>query len=158
MSGNKPAIAATDVDSFTGSTYPDPFATTVAPRSKHKLSDHFGLSRYGVNLVHLPPGCLSSQRHWHSQQDEFIYVLEGEVVLVTDAGEQVLGPGMVAGFPAGVEDGHQLINKSDQPAAYLEVGDRTPGDDVDYPDIDLLLRRDADDNAVFIHKDGTPYD
>ena len=139
----------------TGSSYPEPFNGQVGARRKRALGDALGLTNYGVNLVELPPGALSSMRHWHSRQEEFVYVLEGELVLITDAGEQVLGAGMAAGYPAGSGDGHQMINRSDAPARYLEVGDRTPGDAVTYTDIDLALAdNDTDD---FTHKDGTPY-
>ncbi len=148
-------IDPSNVDVKTGSSYPEPFRSQVGARRKRALGDALGLTNYGVNLVELPPGALSSMRHWHSRQEEFVYVLEGELVLITDAGEQVLGAGMAAGYPAGSGDGHQMINRSDAPARYLEVGDRTPGDAVTYPDIDLALAdNDTDD---FTHKDGTPY-
>lgn len=136
--------------------YPDPFRAAVEQREKRKLGDAVGMTNFGVNLVRLPPGAASSQRHWHSKQDEFVYVLEGELVLLTDAGEQVLSAGMCAGFPAGSGDGHQLLNRSDRDARYLEIGDRTPGDEVDYPDIDLLVRW-IDGVERYVHKDGTPY-
>jgi len=105
----------------------------------------------------LPPGQASAQRHWHTREDEFVYVLEGELVLVTDAGEQMLYPGMIAGFPAGVENGHHLINRSDSAAVYLEVGTRDAMDECDYPDIDMLVRI-VDGRDRFVHKDGTPYE
>ena len=145
-------IDPSSVDVKTGSSYPEPFRSQVGARRKRALGDALGLTNYGVNLVELPPGALSSMRHWHSRQEEFVYVLEGELVLITDAGEQVLGAGMAAGYPAGSGDGHQMINRSDAPARYLEVGDRTPGDAVTYTDIDLALAdNDTDD---FTHKDG----
>ena len=100
----------------------------------------------------LPPGTASSQRHWHSHQDEFVYIVEGEATLVTDGGEQTLGPGMVAGFPAGRADGHHLVNRTGADVVYLEVGDRPPVDDVDYPDIDMLIR-----GGRLVRRDGTPY-
>ena len=140
----------------TGSAYPSPFAAACANRQKRALGNPFGLSHFGVNLVRLSPGTASSQRHWHSREDEFVYVLEGEAVLVTNAGEQVMTPGMCAGFPAGVADGHQLVNRSDRDVVYLEVGDRVPGDEVDYSDIDMLLRM-VDGERRFVRKDGTPY-
>jgi uncharacterized cupin superfamily protein len=115
-----------------------------------------GLRNFGVNLVRLPPGAPSTQRHWHTRQDKFVYVLEGEAVLITEGGEQVLTAGMAAGFPAGVADGHVLVNRSDRDAVYLEIGDRTPGDEVDYPDIDLAVRW-IDGEERFVHKDGMPY-
>jgi uncharacterized cupin superfamily protein len=140
-----------------GSGYPAPFAGPVKEREKRALGDVFGLSHFGVNLVRLPPGSASSQRHWHSAEDEFVYILEGEVELVTDAGAQRLTAGMVAGFPAGRADGHQLVNRSDRDVVYLEVGDRQAGDEIDYPDIDLrLLQRNGRD--FWAHKDGTPWE
>lgn len=140
----------------TGSGYPQPFKAAVAERQKRALGDALGLSHFGVNLVRLPPGTASSQRHWHSAEDEFVYILEGEVELVTDAGSERLTKGMVAGFPAGRPDGHHLVNRSAHDVVYLEVGDRQAGDEVDYPDIDLrLLHRNGKD--FFAHKDGTPW-
>ncbi len=151
-----PALDPDKVRPRIGSSYPEPFAEAVAKREKLALGDAVGLKNFGVNLVLLPPGTLSSQRHWHSRQDEFVYVLDGEITLVTESGEQILGPGMAAGFPAGVRDGHHLINRSQSDAHYLEVGDCGDGDEVDYPDIDML-RRNLDGKDRFIHKDGTPY-
>jgi uncharacterized cupin superfamily protein len=139
-----------------GSSYPEPFAADCAAREKRALGNAFGLSNFGVNLVRLPPGAASAQRHWHSREDEFVYVLEGELVLVTDAGEKTLAAGMVAGFAANVADGHQLVNQSSQDAVYLEIGDRREGDEVDYPDIDMLVRS-VDGARRFVRKDGTPY-
>jgi uncharacterized cupin superfamily protein len=145
------------VEAVEGSTYPEPFASQVGARRKRALGDAAGLRNFGVNLVELPPGAVSSMRHWHEKQDEFVYVLDGELVLVTDRGEVVLGPGMAAGFPAGAADGHQLVNRSDGLAVYLEVGDRLPGDGVTYSDIDMLLPFRSDGKAIFIRKDGEPY-
>lgn len=108
-------------------------------------------------MVHLAPGQMSAQRHWHTREDEFTMMLEGEAVLVTDAGEQVVRPGMVMGFPAGAENGHHLVNRSDSVAVYLEVGTRDAMDECDYPDIDMLVRI-VDGRDRFVHKDGTPYD
>ena len=154
-----PALDPRAVPARAGSSYPEPFAGQVAARSKRALGDALGLRNFGVNLVEIPPRGLSSMRHWHSRQDEFVFVLEGELTLVTEIGEQVLGPGMAAGFPAGAADGHHLINRTDKPAVYLEVGDRAPGDDVDYPDIDMALPHSPGDHRPhrFTHKDGTPY-
>ncbi|MFZ5789879.1 MAG: cupin domain-containing protein [Pseudomonadota bacterium] len=147
-----PAMVAPD----TGTSYPAPFRALVAGRARRRLGNALGLKNFGVNLTKLPPGCASSQRHWHTRQDEFVYVLEGEVVLVTDAGEQVLTAGMAAGFPAGKPDGHHLVNRSGRDALVLEVGDRTPGDEGNYPDIDMMWRI-VDGEERYLHKDGTPY-
>ncbi len=153
---NKPlGFDPLDVPSRTGSSYPAQYKAVCDEREKRKLGDAAGLRNYGVNLVHLAPGAGSAHRHWHTKQDEFIYVLEGELVLISDAGEQVLTAGMAAGFPAGVADGHQLVNRSSGPARYLEIGDRTAGDEVDYPDIDMALRI-VDGALRFVTKDGTP--
>ena len=137
-----------------GSGYPAPFHERVAGRIKQALGDVGGLAQFGVNLVHLPPGGWSSQRHWHSAEDEFITVLSGEVVLVTDASEETLRAGDCATFPKGVANGHHLINKSAGTAVYLEVGTRSEEDFCSYPDIDLQI-----DSKIgrFAHKDGTLY-
>jgi uncharacterized cupin superfamily protein len=137
-----------------GTGYPEPFAAVCAQRQRWKLGDAAGLTQFGINLLRLPPGQWSSQRHWHHGEDEFVYVLEGEVVLVTDAGEQTMGPGDCAGFKAGVEDGHCLQNRSDKEAVMLEIGTRNPGDSVDYPDIDLLARP---MNPPWRHRDGSAW-
>jgi uncharacterized cupin superfamily protein len=139
-----------------GSIYPAPFAEPLKGREKRALGDAAGLSQFGVNLVTLQPGAWSSQRHWHENEDEFIYVLDGEVTLITDAGETVLRPGMAAGFPAGKPDGHHLINRSDRPARYLEVGTRAATEVAHYSDIDLAGRK-KDGRFVFTHKNGEPY-
>ena len=154
---NLPALDPATVDERVGSDYPEPFGSRVGARRKRALGDALGLRNYGVNLVELPAGALSTMRHWHEKQDEFVYVLEGEVTLIADGGEQVLTAGMVAGYPAGSGDGHQMINRSPVRAVYLEVGDRLPGDRVHYSDVDLALPRDALAPDNFTHKDGTPY-
>ena len=151
-----PAFDSRDLDARTGSSYPAPFQSECATRLKRALGDAAGLTRFGVNLVHLNPGDWSAQRHWHSHEDEFVYVLEGEVTLVSDAGEQVLTAGMAAGFPAGVEDGHCLINRGSDVAVYLEVGARSPDDRVRYPDIDLLAEK-HDGRYRFTDREGEPY-
>ncbi len=153
-----PAIEATSVEPHTGSGYPAPFDADCATRQKRRLGDVFGLTQFGVNLLRLPPGQWSAQRHWHHREDELIYVLEGEVALVTDAGEQTLRPGMVAGFKAGVADGHHLVNRSDRDAVVLEVGTRDAREEADYSDIDMLVRLDENGKDRYVHKDGTPYD
>jgi len=153
---NSPAIDPATVAATVGSSYPEPFRSRVSSRRKQKLGDALGLKNFGVNLTTLEPGALSALRHWHTKQDEFIYVVSGELVLVTDAGEQVLTPGIAAGFPAGKADGHHLVNRGSVNAVYLEVGDRTAGDEVDYPDDDILVRI-GPAGRRYVHKDGTPY-
>ena len=152
-----PALDPATVETRMGTNYPEHFTENVKEREKRMVGDVLGLTQFGVNIVRLAPGVMSSQRHWHSHEDEFVLVLEGKLALVTDSGEQILGPGMVAGFPAGSGDGHHLINHSGQDAVYLEVGSREEAnDDVDYSDIDLI-RRKKDGKRVFFHKDGTAY-
>jgi len=148
-----PALDPNTVPERRTSIYPEPFRSRMGDRSKRRLGDACGLTRFGVNLVTLGPGGQSALRHWHTLEDEFVYVLSGEVVLVTNDGEQVLRAGMAAGFPAGKADGHHLINRTDRPAVYLEVGDRLVGDEVHYPDIDLFVSADM----TFRHKSGEPY-
>lgn len=138
-----------------GTGYPPPYAEPCAQRIKRALGNAVGLKSFGVNLTELPPGTWSSQRHWHSRQDEFVYVLEGELALVTDEGEFTLKPGMAAGFPAGKPNGHHLINRSDRPAVYLEIGDRPAGDEGFYSEADLAAKPTS--QSVFTHRDGTRY-
>lgn len=138
------------------SSYPPDLAAKMGGRVKHPLGDLFGLRNFGVNLTRLPPGAASALRHAHSRQDEFVYVLEGEPVLVTDAGETPLSPGMCAGFPAGSGDAHHLVNRTQREVVYLEVGDRTPNDHVTYPDDDLVAESGADGRYRYCRKDGTP--
>jgi len=138
------------------SIYPEPFASRMIGREKKPLGDLFSLTNFGVNLTRLAPGSLSALRHAHSVQDEFVYVLQGSPLLVTDAGETQLHPGMCAGFKAGTGDGHQLVNRSTEDVVYLEVGDRTAGDSATYPDDDLQAVL-VGGNWQFTHKDGTPY-
>ncbi len=151
-----PMLDPGTVTSRKGSVYQHPFTGPLAGRAKRALGNALGLTNFGVNLVELGPGDWSSPRHWHSHEDEFVYVLDGELTLVTGAGEQVLEAGMAAGFPAGVEDGHHLINRSDATATYLEVGSRLPEDVVHYPDIDLKAKS-GPDGRVFTNKKGEPY-
>ena len=138
------------------SIYPERFASRMVDRVKKPLGDLFSLTNFGVNLTRLGPGALSALRHAHALQDEFIYILEGAPILVTNSGETQLHPGMCAGFKAGTGNAHQLINRSDTDVVYLEVGDRTGGDSVIYPDDDLRARL-INGNWLFSHKDGTPY-
>lgn len=139
------------------SIYPEPFASRMAGREKRPLGDIFGLSNFGVNLTSLNPGAISALRHAHSQQDEFIYILQGNPVLLTDEGETQLSPGMCAGFKAGSGNGHQLLNRSTSIVLYLEVGDRTPGDTASYPDDDLAAAL-INGAWQFTHKDGSAYE
>ena len=141
-----------------GSGYPEPFRSEIAGRRKRALGDAFGLTGFGVNLVRLPPGCPSSMRHWHTREDELVYVLSGELVLVTDAGEQTVSAGMVVGFPGGWKDAHHFVNRSGAPALYIEVGSRIEEDEAFYPDDDLMWVRDGrGGRGVPAHKDGSPY-
>jgi uncharacterized cupin superfamily protein len=149
------AISALDLPARQGTDYPPPHDAPCLNRIRRALGDVFGLSQFGVNLLDLPPGTWSSQRHWHEQQDEFVYVLEGEVMLVTDEGETILRPGMVAGFRAGTGNGHHLVNRSDKTARVLEVGTRTTEEVAYYSDIDMMVR-DSPDSCDYLAKDGRP--
>ena len=151
-----PALDPATVKPFVGSDYPPPHDKLVAVRERRRLGDAVGINNFGVNLLRIPPGCASSQRHWHTKQDEFVFVVSGEVVLVTDAGEQTLTAGMAAGFPAGSGDGHHMVNRSARDVTLLEVGDRTAADEVDYSDIDMMIRW-INGEERFLHKDGRPY-
>ncbi|HKA39040.1 MAG TPA: cupin domain-containing protein [Burkholderiales bacterium] len=151
-----PALDPADVPAGTGTNYPEPFKSRVATRRKQRLGDALGLKNFGVNLTVLPPGAASALRHWHTHEDEFIYIVTGELVLVTDGGEQRLSAGMCAGFPAGKADGHCLVNRAGYDAVYLEVGDRRAEDAVNYPDDDIIARPTAQGRR-FSRKDGSPY-
>ena len=150
-----PALDPEEVPAREGSSYPGPFKELCRARTKQVLGDALGLGNFGVNLVTLPPGAASAQRHWHSHEDEFVYVVEGELTLITEDGAQVLRPGHVAGFPAGRADGHNLVNRGRAPATYLEIGDRNVEDVCTYPDIDLHLAP-TPDGHVFTNKKGAP--
>lgn len=140
-----------------GTTYPPPFHTPCLARSRQKLGDAAGLTQFGVNLTRLPPGSWSSQRHWHTVEDEFVFVVAGEAVLVTDSGEEVLRAGDAAGFKGGEANGHCLQNRSDRDVVYLEIGARRPGEDAGhYSDLDMLAPAGARP-AVYTKRDGTPY-
>jgi uncharacterized cupin superfamily protein len=160
MSLNKPALDPMSVTPRTTSGYPEPYRSRVLPREKRALGDPLGLARIGVNLTTLPPGKESAMRHWHTREDEFVYVLSGEVVLRTDGGEQTLGAGMCAGFPASADgktgDGHQLINRGAVPVVYLEISNRDPADRAFYPDVDLQFQG-ADAPVKFTRKDGSRF-
>ncbi|HEX3700209.1 MAG TPA: cupin domain-containing protein [Phenylobacterium sp.] len=138
-----------------GTAYPAPYDAPCDLRARLQLGDAAGLDQFGVNLLRLKPGVWSAQRHWHSHEDEFVWVVSGEVVLIEDAGETPLRAGDCAGFKAGVANGHHLVNRSDEDALVLEVGTRNPREDgCDYPDIDMVARPDEDH---YRHRDGTPY-
>ena len=149
-----PKLDVSAIPQRTGSGYPDPFHLICSGRIRQSLGDAGGLTQFGVNLLQLAPGTASSQRHWHTHEDEFVYVLSGEVVLVTDQGEQNLHTGDCAAFPAGLPDGHHIVNKSGAWAVCLEVGSRIAGDGASYPDIDLLFDGKTE---AYTHRDGTPY-
>jgi uncharacterized cupin superfamily protein len=151
------AVVATDVPVRAKSTnYPEPFASRVMGREKRTLGDLFGLKNFGVNLTRLEPKAISSVRHSHTKQDEFLYVLQGRPTLRTDEGTTQLAPGMCAGFRAGSGNAHQLVNETNEDVVYLEIGDRTPGEEVIYPDDDLQLGV-VDGRRQYLHKDGRPY-
>jgi uncharacterized cupin superfamily protein len=158
LEANKPiAIVAADAPArLKPSVYPEPFASRMAGRQKHPLGDLFGLTNFGVNLTRLAPQGVSALRHAHTQQDEFIYILQGYPTLHTDEGRTPLAPGMCAGFKAESGNGHCLINETSEEVVYLEVGDRTPGDEGSYPDEDLKALL-VDGKWQFFHKDGSPY-
>lgn len=159
MNTRKP-LAAIEADKVAPRTrpsnYPEPFASRMEGREKRQLGDVFGLANFGVNLTRLAPGSVSSLRHSHSRQDEFIYILEGRPTLRTDEGSTQLGPGMCAGFKAGTGNAHQLLNLTQETVAYLEIGDRTPDDQCVYPDDDIQAGL-KEGKWQFFHKDGTPY-
>jgi uncharacterized cupin superfamily protein len=157
MSAKKPlAIAAVSAPSRAGSGYVEPFKTRMGERVRYKLGDVFGLTQFGVNLMVLEPGAQSALRHHHTHEDEFVYLLEGELVLITDAGEEPLRPGMCVGFRGGDTDAHHLINRSSARATFVEVGSRIAEDRGVYPDDDLAWK-DVGGELQQHHKDGTPY-
>lgn len=152
------AIALTEVAERTTTSYPAPLAGAVAGRHVRRLADAFGLTQFGVNLVRLAPGAESAHRHAHAAEDEFVMVLDGALTLVTDDGEQEVGPGMVVGFPSGTGDAHHLVNRSGADAVFLVVGTKASGPEtVTYPDVDLKLVTAPDGTRRFLRKDGTPW-
>lgn len=151
-----PALDPASVPEQRGSGYPEPYRSRVAERAKRKLGDACGLTKFGVNLVTLGPGGQSALRHWHTLEDEFVYVLSGELVLVTDSGEQSITAGVCAGYPAGKRDGHHFVNRGSAPATYLEVGNRIDGDNAFYPDDDLMWCQ-YENGEYAAHKDGRRY-
>lgn len=162
MPAEKPArhpasVVAADVEARRGAIYPKPYDEGFEGRVKRALENVFGLDQFGVNQVTLQPGAMSSQRHSHAREDEFVYVLEGEITLITDAGETDLRPGMAAGFKAGERNGHCLVNRTDKAVTYLEVGTRYDEDEVKYPDIDMRGRKESG-RWHLSRKDGTPYE
>ena len=152
MAISLPALYPASLAPRTGSGYPEPYRSRVLPREKRALGDACGLTKVGVNLTTLMPGKESSMRHWHTHEDELVYVLEGEVTLITDAGEQTLAAGHCAGFAAGSRDGHQFVNRCDRPAVYLEISNRDAADEAHYPDVDLL-----NSGGAFTRRDGAPF-
>ncbi|HEY3638626.1 MAG TPA: cupin domain-containing protein [Rhizomicrobium sp.] len=149
-----PKIDISSVPEHKGSGYPHPFHLKAGERIRQRLGDAGALSQFGVNLLRLPKGAWSAQRHWHSSEDEFVYVVSGEVTLIDDAGEHLLRAGECAAFPKGQPNGHHLINNGDETAIVIEIGTRSDTDVCDYPDIDLHI-----DSRIghYTHKDGTPY-
>ena len=155
---NPVAVTAADVPARSRpSVYPEPFASRMAGREKRQLGDLFGLTNFGVNLTRLAPNAASALRHAHSHHAEFVYILQGRPTLHTDEGRTQLSPGMCAGFKAGTGNGHRLINETTEEVVYLEVGDRTPGDEGSYPDDDLKASL-VEGKWKFVHKDGKPYE
>ena len=156
MSTKKAALDPMSLEPRIGSGYPEPYRSRCLPREKRALGDALGLKKIGINHTTLPPGKESSMRHWHTHEEEFVFVLSGEVVLRTDAGEQLLTAGMCAGFPLGTQDGHCLINRGSQPAVYLEISNRDPNDGAHYSDEDLKF---PGVNAAvrFTRKDGSHF-
>jgi uncharacterized cupin superfamily protein len=157
MSLKLPALDPETIAPRSTSAYPEPFRARVLPREKRALGDAFGLTTIGVNLTTLGPGKESSMRHYHTREDELVFVLEGEVILVTDEGEQLLGPGTCAGFKAGSTNAHHLVNRSGKPVRYLEISNRDQEDAAFYPDVDLAYGRNADGSHRFTRKDGSSH-
>lgn len=149
-------VNPTDLKANNRSGYPEPYRSQVLPREKRALGDPAGLTKIGINHTTLWPGAASSMRHWHTQEDELVYVLSGELVLITDGGEQPLRAGQCAGFPAGLENGHQLVNRGPVPAVYLEISNRDQSDSAHYPDVDLRWNA-PEAPGIYTRKDGTPY-
>ena len=151
-----PKIDIASVKVEVSTNYPEPYRSVVAGRARQRLGNVVGLDQFGVNLTRLKPGAQSAQRHWHAAEDEFVFVVEGMLVLCENDGETVLKAGEAAGFKAGVANGQCLINRSTQDAVFLEVGTRSGREQVDYPDIDLRFRKD-ENGMSYTHKSGEPY-
>ncbi len=155
---NQSPIAAQSIPATQGKTiYPEPYASQVKGRLKRKLGEYFGLTQFGVNLIHLSPGAVSALAHSHSRQDEFIFILEGNPTLVLGQQEFVLNPGDCYGFKAGTGLAHQLVNRSQEIVTYLEMGDRAAGDEVEYPNDDIKVIQSSSGEWTLMHKDGRPY-
>lgn len=151
-----PKVDIAGIKVETGTNYPAPFNQAVIGRERKRLGNAIGLNQFGINLTTLKPGAWSAQRHWHANEDEFIFVVEGELVLCEDGGETVLKPGDAAGWKAGVSNGHCLINRTSRDAAYIEIGTRLKAERVVYPDIDMIFERD-ETSMVYRRKSGEPY-
>jgi len=151
-----PKIDTTKLKPRESTNYPDAFKHVVKGREKTALGNAADLSQFGVNLTRLKPGAASALRHWHQNEDEFVYILAGELVLIEDEGETVMRPGDCAGFKANVANGHHLVNRTERDALYLEVGTRAPAECAHYPDVDLKFERD-ETGARILHKNGEPY-
>lgn len=151
-----PALDPQSIQQVVGARYPAEFSASTAGRLKRALTGALGLTQFGVNITELPPGGATALRHWHSHEDEFVYVLQGEATLVSNAGTQALAAGMCAGFPAGVEDGHCIENRSGAAVVILEIGSRNDLDEGHYPDVDLHCPAGRYTRAIFTRKDGTP--
>jgi len=154
---NGPAFNPLDVEAIERNPYPPPNDSVLNGKARRALGDPNGLTKFGVNLTEMQPGSVSALRHWHTEEDEFIYITEGTPTLVTDEGEQQLRAGMCACFPAGSGDAHRLENRSDAVVRYLEVGNRSAREDVHYPDDDMVMKRVAGEAPVFTRTDGSPY-
>jgi uncharacterized cupin superfamily protein len=152
-----PALDPATVPEVRRSSYPEPYRSRMGDRAKRRLGDACRITKFGVNLVTLAPGGQSALRHWHTLEDEFVYILSGEVVLISQEGEQILKAGMCAGYPAGTRDAHHFINRSNAPAQYLEIGNRIDGDNAFYPDDDLMWVE-TESGMVAAHKDGARYE
>jgi len=152
-----PKLDISTVPVKTGSIYPEPYASMVAGRSSLRLGDAGGLTQFGVNIIILQPGAMSSLRHWHLNEDEFVMVTEGECVMVQDAGETVMRVGDCAAFPAGSTDGHHFLNRSDTVAKFLVVGTKAQREVATYSDVDFMLEIVRDQSVRFMYKDGTDW-
>lgn len=153
-----PKIDVKSLPNVTGTSYPSPFDEPCRGRENRRIGVAAGLTQFGVNLTRLPPGAWSSQRHWHAREDEFVYVLEGEVTLVTDGGEETLGPGDAAGFPAGDKNGHHFQNRTDKDVLFIAIGTRDDEDCGEYPDIDMVFTPGRySGRGGYAKKDGTRY-